>query len=231
MNWTYLLLDVAAILGPLALSFDSRVHYFSKWKAVFIASLIVAIPFLIWDYFFTLHGIWGFNSDYISGISVGNLPIEEILFFIVVPFSCTFIYECCKYYLRNWNSRNLDVVLQITLLLYAAFLLFQNPTGLYTSINSTIGILVILFWMFRQKSVQYVGITFLLSMIPFLIMNGILTGASTKQPIVWYNNFENSALRIHTIPMEDVIYGMTLILSVIFLYEGLLKKWRTSSKK
>ena len=231
MKWTYLLLDTATILGPLALSFESRVQYFSKWKAVFTALLIVAIPFLIWDYFFTLHGVWGFNSDYISGISVGNLPIEEVLFFIVVPFSCTFIYECCKYYLRNWNSRKLDVVMQITLLLYANFLLFQNPIGLYTSINSTIGILVIFFWMFRQKSVQYVGITFLFSMIPFLLMNGVLTGAATKAPVVWYNNLENSGFRIHTIPMEDVIYGMTLILSVIFLYEGIQKKWNPSSKK
>lgn len=231
MKWTYLLLDIAAILGPLALSFDSRVHYFSKWKAVFTAAIIVAIPFLIWDYFFTLHGVWGFNSDYISGISVGNLPIEEVLFFIVVPFSCTFIYECCKYYLRNRASRKLDVILQMALLLYAAFLLFKNPTGLYTSINSVIGIGVLLFWILRQKSIQYVGITFLLSMIPFLIMNGILTGAATKAPIVWYNNVDNSGLRIHTIPMEDVIYGMTLILSVIFLYEGLLKRWNPSPKK
>jgi lycopene cyclase domain-containing protein len=231
MKRTYLLLDIAAILGPLALSFDSRVQYFSKWKAVFTASLIVAIPFLIWDYFFTLHGVWGFNSDYISGISVGNLPIEEVLFFIVVPFSCTFIYECCKYYLRNWNGRKLDDILQVVLAIYAITLFFLNPEGLYTSINSVVGIAVIIFWVYRQKSYQYIGVTFLLSMIPFLIMNGILTGAATKAPVVWYNNLENSGFRIHTIPMEDVIYGMTLILSVIFLYEGIQKKWNPSPKK
>ena len=62
-------------------------------------------------------------------------------------------------------------------------------------------------------------------------MNGVLTGAATKAPVVWYNNLENSGFRIHTIPMEDVIYGMTLILSVIFLYEGIQKKWNPSSKK
>ena len=182
-------------------------------------------------YFFTLQGVWGFNSDYISGIHIGNLPIEEVLFFIVVPFSCTFIYECCKYYLRNQKGRKLDTVLRVLLLLYSINLIVMNPTGLYTSINSCIGIIVLLFWMVRKKHYSYIGITFLLSMIPFLIMNGILTGAATKAPIVWYNNLENSGFRIHTIPMDDVIYGMTLILSVIFFFEAIDKKWSPSAKK
>lgn len=230
MKWTYLLLDLTAIIGPLALSFDSRVQYFRKWKFVFLASIIISIPFLVWDHFFTQHGIWGFNTNYISGIKIGVLPIEEILFFLVIPFSCTFIYECCKYYMKRWNGKRFDTFLKLALLVYIGFLLFNNPLGLYTLLNSIVGIAVISIW-FLNKRMRYIGITFLLSLIPFLLMNGILTGALTELPIVWYNNSENTSLRIFTIPAEDVIYAMSLIVSVIILYQKLLSKSYPDSAK
>lgn len=230
MNWTYLFLDIAIIVGPIALSFDSKVNYFKKWKFVFLASIIIAIPFLIWDYFFTQYGIWGFNNEFISGIKLGILPVEEILFFLVTPFSCTFIYECCKYYCKNWKGERLDNVLKIALLAYMGFLLFKNPTGIYTLVNSLVGIAVILIWHLK-KPMKYIGITFLISLFPFQLLNGILTGSITKSPIVWYDNLETTSIRIHTIPMEDVIYAMSLILSVIFIYEWLMQKSSTNSSR
>ena len=83
---------------PLALSFDKKVAFYKKWEAVLVAMILVGIPFLIHDYFFTEHGIWGFEPEYLSGIYIVNLPLEEVLFFLVVPYACVFCHECIKCY-------------------------------------------------------------------------------------------------------------------------------------
>ena len=86
MQSLYLYLIIGIPLFPLLLSFDKRVHFVSNWKWAVMASFLVAIPFLIWDWFFTSQSIWGFNENYLVGINLINLPIEEVSFFFVVPF-------------------------------------------------------------------------------------------------------------------------------------------------
>jgi lycopene cyclase domain-containing protein len=53
--------------------------------------------------------------------------------------------------------------------------------------------------------------SYLVLLIPFTIVNGILTGTGLEEPVVWYNDLENMGFRILTIPFEDVFYGMLLI--------------------
>ncbi len=74
-----------------------------------IAIVIPAIPFLLWDALVT-GAHWHFNPLYVSGIKIINLPIEEILFFITVPFACLFTWEMIirrakeKQINLNWSS-------------------------------------------------------------------------------------------------------------------------------
>jgi lycopene cyclase domain-containing protein len=63
-------------------------------------------------------------------------------------------------------------------------------------------------------------------LIPFFIVNGILTGSGLKQPVVWYNNAENIGIRLFTIPVEDIAYGLELILANIFFFEIFKKDYR-----
>jgi lycopene cyclase domain-containing protein len=61
-------------------------------------------------------------------------------------------------------------------------------------------------------------------LIPFLLVNGVLTGAVTPEPVVGYNANEIIGLRIYTIPIEDTIYAFTCLLIPITVMEYLLNK-------
>lgn len=220
MTTLYLLLDIAALAGPVALSFDKKVRYINQWKYVLLASLIIGVPFIIWDIIFTTKGIWGFNPNFLTGLYVFHLPIEEVLFFFIVPFACTFVYECVKYYMKEIDLKLVDGLVSILLLSYIVSLLLINASGLYTFTVSILGIITLILWS-RFKVNNFIGISFLLSLIPFFIMNGILTGSFLESPIVDYDNAENVAIRIFTIPMEDIVYAMTLIIPVILTFEKL----------
>jgi lycopene cyclase domain-containing protein len=65
---------------------------------------------------------------------------------------------------------------------------------------------------------------YLVILVPFFIVNGILTGTGLEEPVVWYNNEENLGIRLLTIPVEDSIYGFLLVGMNITLFEWMKSK-------
>lgn len=222
-HYTYFLILGASLAGPLALSFDKKVAFYKSWKYVVPAMILPAIFYIAWDIFFTAKQVWSFNDDYITGIHLFNLPIEEVLFFLVVPYCCLFIYACIRAYFPQLNSngttRRTWWVLGISLVVVA--LVFYNRY--YTSWTFLFCGLYLLFMSLRQRYFQTFNqgaflVSYLVILIPFLLVNGLLTSI----PIVLYNDAENLGLRIYTIPFEDVFYGMLLVLMNVTIYEKLL---------
>lgn len=229
MKGLYLILDLFTLMCPVVLSFDRRVQFIRQWKNVFLASTIVAVPFLLWDIYFTHIGVWGFNPDYLIGLSFFGLPIEEILFFWVVPLACVFVYECCKYYFKNVPWFWFNAAVQLGLVVYIIYLNSENVSGLYTLSTCITAMFVLYFW-FSSKRVPQIGIAYILCLIPFLFVNGVLTGSWIDEPIVWYNSEEFSDIRMGTIPIEDAVYGFTLIVANILVHER-LKNWKAKKAK
>ncbi|MDD7914298.1 lycopene cyclase domain-containing protein [Polaribacter ponticola] len=86
--------------------------------------------------------------------------------------------------------------------------------------------LVFVLWiglLFGVKYLQRFYISFLIILVPFFIVNGVLTGTGLVEPVVWYNNAENLGIRLLTIPIEDVGYAFTLIFSNVLLIEQFKK--------
>ncbi|MGM9477754.1 lycopene cyclase domain-containing protein [Pedobacter sp. GSP4] len=218
MKSTYLLINISVILFPLALSFDKKVHFFSKWKFVFPAILITGAVFLIWDMLFTQLNVWSFNPKYIIGINLFGLPLEEMLFFLTVPYACIFIYECLNVYFPNNNLQKYSLAISNLILGICVALLFFGYNRWYTLINFGFLFLVLAY-------VEYVNFEFrfmyrffrayLVALIPFYIVNGFLTAI----PVVMYNDKQNMGFRVGTIPFEDHFYLMGLLLLNIYLYE------------
>ncbi|MFT3978929.1 MAG: lycopene cyclase domain-containing protein [Ferruginibacter sp.] len=212
----------ASLAGPLALSFDKKVAFYTKWKWVFPAMLLPAIFYIAWDAWFTARGIWSFNGDYITGMQRFGLPVEEILFFFVVPYCCIFIYECIRcYFPATGSSRFADRFLQVlaVALLVAGIFFHERAYTFYTFIF--LSATLFLLFLFRKYFPGFRSAVFLISyaiiLFPFLMVNGFLTAI----PVVLYNNAENMDFRIYTIPLEDIFYGMLLILLNIVLFEKL----------
>lgn len=187
--------------------------------------IIPAVLYIAWDIYFTYLGVWSFNAAYITGVEVYNLPLEEVLFFFIVPYCCVFIYACIRSYFPNLvNKKNADLLLKILavlLLVIGIFYVDKYYTG-WTFIIT--GICILLLYLFKNFFGGFDAVSFLVSfaicLVPFLIVNGFLTAI----PVVQYNNAENLGFRIYTIPFEDAFYGMLLILMNIVLFEKLKNK-------
>lgn len=184
--------------------------------------LLPAMLYIAWDIFFTSKGVWSFNENYITGIKLYNLPIEEVLFFFVVPYCCIFIYECIRAYFPELrNKKSADMILKIiALLLLSIGIIFSDRC--YTSwtciFNAVfIAIIYIASKYFKSFDAASFLASYVIILIPFLVVNGFLTAI----PVVLYNDAENLALRIYTIPIEDVFYGMLLVLMNTVIYEKL----------
>ena len=88
-----------------------------------------------------------------------------------------------------------------------------NFNKLYTIFSALLVILsTIIAIRFLPKVLTTYFITFLMILVPFFIVNGLLTGSFIQGEIVWYNNAQNLNIRFFTIPVEDIGYGYSLIL-------------------
>jgi lycopene cyclase domain-containing protein len=196
VNYTYLLINFLTILFPLALSFDKKVAFHKKWKYLWPGLAITGVVFLFWDILFTVDGVWHFNPRYTIGINILQLPVEEILFFLTVPFACTFIYACLNHYLKREMDMRLTRIISNLIIIFSILILIFYHHRLYTRLNRFYA-------------------AFVVALVPFYIINGILTSL----PVVIYNNAENLGIRIGTIPVEDHFYLMALLLMNIGFYE------------
>lgn len=220
-HFTYLSLILFTISYPLFKSFEDKIQYASKWKYLFPGIITSAVFFIVWDVLFTKMGIWEFNSHYILGISFLQLPLEEWLFFIVVPFACVFIYEVMNYFIKQDVLRNYTKAITLVLMITLFIIAILNYQKLYTFYTFLFLSVFLTIHLFILKS-NYLGrfyVAWLVCLLPFFIVNGVLTA----MPVVIYNDHHNLGIRLFTIPIEDTFYGMLNILQVITVYE-LLKK-------
>lgn len=204
----YALILAGTLFFPLLLSFDRKVAFWRRWPRAFAAAVIVAIPFIVWDLFAAARGDWGFAHQRVWPLRLGGLPVEEILFFLIAPMACLFIYECLLVYLkprpfpfRRWPW------LAGAALTAAAAVLVRGQFYTWTLLLFAAAFLVLCAVLGRGicNDARF-WIAQALCLIPFLVVNGFLTGI----PVVTYSPEAILGLRILTIPVEDFLYSVAL---------------------
>jgi lycopene cyclase domain-containing protein len=204
---------------PLLLSFDKRLQFYKKWKYVLPSITFIAIIYIAFDVAFTHNRIWGFNPSYLSGLSLFNLPLEEILFFFAIPYASLFLhYSFVEYFPQIKLNETWNKAITFSLIFISLFLIFSNHNKQYTLyIFSKVFLVLFLSLFDKSRVTQHFYITFLIILIPFILVNGILTGTGISEEVVWYNNAENLGIRIFTIPVEDFGYAFSMILFNLLL--------------
>ncbi|UPT66435.1 MAG: lycopene cyclase domain-containing protein [Sphingobacteriales bacterium JAD_PAG50586_3] len=190
--------------------------YYKKWPQLAWSIGITGAFFIVWDMLKTYYGVWSFNPEYLLGIYIGNLPIEEWLFFVTVPYACVFIYECLNAYLPDYLEKPSKYIAPI-LIVVLPVLGIINYSRLYTFVTFTFtaAALFIYIKVFKNRLGGRFWLAYLVHLIPFFMVNGVLTAL----PVVIYNDAENLGIRIGTVPIEDSIYSMLLLLMNIGIFE------------
>ena len=224
-GWVILL----SFAGPFALSFDKKVAFFKEWTFVLLASICVAIPFLIWDELFTQWGVWGFNPRYLLKVYLGHLPLEEVLFFFVIPYNFIFLLRVIQAYFPNRTVEKLPQLFAFLFVFSSTLWVLLYAKNYYTFLACALsGALTLL----CRKKTWYQDFmwAYLLCLLPFFIVNGILTGAVTDEPIVWYSGSHIIGWRMISIPFEDLYYNYALLLPLTWIYFSLKNRKENASR-
>ncbi|THU38268.1 lycopene cyclase domain-containing protein [Niastella caeni] len=221
MHATYLLINFFSVIVPFLFSFHPALRFYIHFKAFLAGNFITTACFIAWDMLFTCQKVWGFNDTYTLGYKLYNLPVEEVLFFICIPFACVFTYHCLTtFYKISWPHRpEKIVILVLSLLLLSAGMVYLNRLYSAVTFISTGVLLLTLKFVCKVNWLPRFLTIYPLLLIPFFIVNGLLTGTGLQQPVVWYNNAETVGIRVLTIPVEDFVYGLELLLVNLFFYE------------
>lgn len=95
-----------------------------------------------------------------------------------------------------------------------------NYNKWYTAVNYSLLLLLLTYTMKKAPHIlQTFFISFLLILVPFAVVNGILTGSFIDEPVVFYNNAENLGIRLGTIPVEDIGYAFSMLLMTLVLMD------------
>lgn len=205
-------------------------NFIRFWKPFFSAIIIVGLFFIIWDIYFAYQNVWGFNDDYLIGIRWFRLPLEEWLFFLLIPYASNFIHYSLEYFFPKLElSKSFTQGITILLFIISLGVFSWNLDRIYTASSFGLFALLMLFQMLFQWSyARRFYISFIVIYIPFFFVNSALTGSYSEKPVVFYDNTENLGIRVGTMPLEDSFYCFSMLYGSVLLFEYFRKKWNYS---
>jgi len=101
MKYEYLIILGLTLVIPLIMSFSRELNFYKHKKWIALAIIIPFPVYVLWDYLAIDRGHWNFAGNFVVGIFIMQIPIEEILFFIIIPFVSIFTWECINFYLKR----------------------------------------------------------------------------------------------------------------------------------
>ncbi|MFA5556367.1 MAG: lycopene cyclase domain-containing protein [Flavobacteriaceae bacterium] len=226
MQYTYAIVLFFTVIICFIASFDKRLQFHHQFGAFIKAAIIVGIPFIIWDIWFTAQGVWWFDTNYTIGLTIAGLPLEEWLFFVCIPFSCIFTFFCFEKFFKLDGLKSLNNSIVFVTVIVCAVIALLHYEKLYTLVTALATLLTLIYLHFIAKVewISRASFVFMVLMLGFFPVNGVLTGTGLESPIVNYNPEEFLGIRMLTIPIEDAVYGYTQFLLGIYFFKRFQKQ-------
>lgn len=102
MRLTYLAVLAFCLVGTAPLEIVLRTRVYARWRRLLAALAPPYALFVLWDFYAISHHHWHFDPRQTLGLRVpGNIPVEEMAFFLVVPTAAILAFEAVRV-VRGW---------------------------------------------------------------------------------------------------------------------------------
>ena len=102
-RFAYVGVLVFVLLGSGWLEIALRTRVYSRWRRLLLALAPVVVVFCLWDLYAIASGHWTFDPDRTTGVVfLGGLPLDEVLFFVVVPIASILTLEAVRS-VKRWE--------------------------------------------------------------------------------------------------------------------------------
>jgi lycopene cyclase domain-containing protein len=99
---SYLLVLLACLVGTAPLEVVLRTRVYARWRRLLLTLLPVVAVFVVWDLLAIRAGHWDYDPRQVTGIALGDLPLEELLFFLVIPVCAVLTLEAVRA-VKGWT--------------------------------------------------------------------------------------------------------------------------------
>jgi len=217
MNYTYLFVDLGLLLLPVLLFSNKRLNFANQSKFIILAILINVFAFSVPTEFLTQLKVIVYNPPYLSGMTLWQLPVEELLLSMVLPLCGLAIYLFLNMRFPGNGPEKYSLALSNLLLGICIAMLYFGHQKLYTVFTFSI-LIVFLAYIEYVNKIRFMYRfyrAYLVSLIPFYIAYSVLTTA----PAIQYTEEETLNFNLAHIPFESHFYFMAMLLLSIYLFE------------
>lgn len=208
-EFTYYLFNILVFLPVLVLSFVTDVKPHRHLLGLLAGYLFVSFPFMVWDVWAVAAGHWHFNEAYVTGPYLFDVPLEEYLFFLTVPFAAVYVWGLVKKFVADRSLAGIFPLLVFGIVggisVWMLINFWDNGYTRSAAIASLIAVLVAASsriaytWRFWTFQLLLLGL--------FLVFNSILT----MLPIISYGPDAIIGFKIGDIPIEDFLFNFAFI--------------------
>ena len=102
MRAAYLVVLAVCLLGTLPLELVLHARVYARPRRLLLTLLPVVVVFVVWDVLAIRAGHWGYDPRQTTGVRFGNLPLEELAFFLVIPICSILTLEAVRA-VKGWR--------------------------------------------------------------------------------------------------------------------------------
>jgi len=217
MVYDYLLFNLLIILLPTVSMALYKRSIKPKLTNTILSIILVGGPFVLWDILVT-QKFWFFNTDYIIGIYIGKVPLEELLFFVAVGYALLCLHVNFKQIVKKTVEINRYYII-ISTLAMSIMCIISSIKGWFYSFCVFVLILISIKLEARNNYSVLRTMSFWLMAVVTILLTLLFNYYLTSKPIVTYNYVYTMGIRINAMPVEDIVYGLLYAYFIIFFYE------------